>query len=433
MMFKYVFEATVIRMVTGLFYPVGTFLLPSIAYRQPFLNLCPEWMGWAWVVFSIPFMWIALNLSVRRAMDANVSPWFGLAILLPVFNFFVMLMLSIWPSRGKPEESTADKVAVDTKPMVHQKQIVAPESMAKSAAIAVGVGMLLCLALTTIGVLFLGSYGVALFLGMPLLTGTIAGSLYNRSERRGILNSATVGAASVFAGCLSMLLFGLEGMICIVMAAPLVLPLGVLGGVIGYSIANAGRQPQSQILGALIVFPLLAIIEPGPSDTRVAYSSVEVAADAAQVWQAVIAFPEITEPPGGYFEYGIAYPIRARIDGAGVGAVRYCEFTTGSFVEPITHWQPPLRLGFDVSEQPDPMVEMTPYRHIHPPHLRNSFRSVRGEFRIVPLANGNVRLEGRTWYKLDIGPTFYWELVTDKILHDIHMRVLNHIKRICEE
>jgi hypothetical protein len=46
-------------------------------------------------------------------------------------------------------------------------------------------------------------------------------------------------------------------------------------------------------------------------------------------------------PPGWLYAAGVAYPLRARIHGEGVGAVRHCEFTTGAFVEPITAWEPP--------------------------------------------------------------------------------------------
>jgi hypothetical protein len=45
-------------------------------------------------------------------------------------------------------------------------------------------------------------------------------------------------------------------------------------------------------------------------------------------------------PPVWIYGLGVAYPLRARIEGEGVGAVRHCEFTTGAFVEPITAWEP---------------------------------------------------------------------------------------------
>ena len=122
----------------------------------------------------------------------------------------------------------------------------------------------------------------------------------------------------------------------------------------------------------------------------------------------------------------------SHIEGQGVGATRYCEFTTGAFVEPITVWDPPHRLAFDVTEQPAPMFELSPYRDIHPPHLDGFMRSNRGEFRLVALDDGRTRLEGRTWYEVEMFPQWYWTLWTDSIIHRIHLRVLHHVQRISE-
>ena len=43
------------------------------------------------------------------------------------------------------------------------------------------------------------------------------------------------------------------------------------------------------------------------------------------------------------------------IEGEGVGAVRHCVFSTGAFVEPITIWNEPRHLRFDVTAMPEPM------------------------------------------------------------------------------
>jgi hypothetical protein len=66
------------------------------------------------------------------------------------------------------------------------------------------------------------------------------------------------------------------------------------------------------------------------------------------VWREVIAFSPIPEPQEFMFRLGVAYPMNAKITGEGVGAIRYCNFSTGSFVEPITHWEEHKRLAFDV-------------------------------------------------------------------------------------
>jgi hypothetical protein len=112
--------------------------------------------------------------------------------------------------------------------------------------------------------------------------------------------------------------------------------------------------------------------------------------------------------------------------------MRRCEFTTGAFVEPITVWDEPRTLGFDVALQPAPLHEWSPYTRVYAPHLDGFFRTTRGEFRLVPLDGGRMRLEGRTWYALDMQPAAYWHVIADAVLHAIHQRVLEHVKASAE-
>jgi hypothetical protein len=114
-----------------------------------------------------------------------------------------------------------------------------------------------------------------------------------------------------------------------------------------------------------------------------------------------------------------------------VGAVRYCVFSTGPFVEPITAWEPRLRLAFDVVESPAPLRELTPY-DVAPPHLEGYLLPRRGEFRLVALPNGRTRLEGSTWYEQRLAPEGYWALFSDAIIAKIHLRVLDHIRALSE-
>ena len=217
------------------------------------------------------------------------------------------------------------------------------------------------------------------------------------------------------------------------MAVPILLPITLMGATVGRSIAIETLHPQRESQGmmwCIAGLPLLAAMEGliAPNPTFAVRTAIDIQAAPEIVWQTVIAFPEITDTPAWFFRSGIAAPLRARISGSGVGAIRYCEFTTGTFVEPITVWDENRRLAFDVTDQPDPMFELTPYRHIHPPHLDGVFRSTRGEFRLEPLPGGATRLIGTTWYVLEMHPQSYWTLWSDALVHQIHLRVLNHIR-----
>ena len=91
------------------------------------------------------------------------------------------------------------------------------------------------------------------------------------------------------------------------------------------------------------------------------------------------------------------------------------------------------RLAFDVTAQPLPMQEWSPYAVVNAPHLERSLKSRRGQFLLTPLDGGKrTKLEGTTWYTLDMAPAMYWRLWTEWLLHSIHTRVLDHIADLSE-
>ena len=161
-------------------------------------------------------------------------------------------------------------------------------------------------------------------------------------------------------------------------------------------------------------------------------TSITIDAPIETVWDNIISFGAIDEPDEWLFQTGIAYPTHAEIKGSGVGAVRYCNFTTGSFVEPITTWNEPTLLQFDVLDQPTPMRELNPFWDVHPPHLDGYFQSKKGQFELKQLNNGQTLVEGTTWYHIHIHPVPYWDFWSKYILHEIHYRVLKHIKKESE-
>src|SRR5689334_17549204 len=155
--------------------------------------------------------------------------------------------------------------------------------------------------------------------------GAVAGYIYNRHGRRE--RTASLGALTVFVAALAMLLFALEGAICIAMALPLALPLGALGAIAGQLIASEARESSPALLAALLSVSPLAALEKPP--LREVLSVIEIDAPPERVWPHVVAFADLQEPPQWFFRLGIAYPKRASIEGNGKGAVRHCEFSTG--------------------------------------------------------------------------------------------------------
>ena len=277
-----------------------------------------------------------------------------------------------------------------------------------------------------------------LYTAGPFALGLIAVLLYGYQGPKSLKSCVQLAALTIFILALIILLVGFEGLICIAMALPIGLVLAVLGGVVGYFIQ---RRQTSQNDARIVILILIGIIpllmgaeyavQPKPAILCVK-SYVNVNAPEDIVWRNVVSFSVLPEPQDILFRAGIAYPTHAEIKGVGVGAVRECHFSTGSFIEPITVWDENRLLRFDVVAQPPPMKELSPYKNIHPLHLDNYLVSQRGQFLLTKLPDGKIRLEGTTWYYNKMWPESYWQLWSDHIIHQIHLRVLNHIKNISE-
>ncbi|HUG89543.1 MAG TPA: SRPBCC family protein [Planctomycetaceae bacterium] len=421
MLFKYLAEAGATAVFAGTFLSPLDFLNPLLTERRSVLEPGPEWLPWAIVFWTLPFVWIAFSMSLRRAADAGMSPWIGLLVLVPVVNLVVMLLLAIMPAARGPH-------------WTRSKEVTAGVHRLRSAVLGVAVGLGIALGMVGIGVYAFHTYGASLFYATPLVMGAVSAFIYNRPHAQSLGSSIGVAALSVSCAGLALLLFALEGAICILMLAPLGMGLAVIGGVAGKALADYTRNGRYLIPPLILLLPVLCGAESlyRPATEFQVTTEIVVDAPPETVWKHVVSFPDLPPPDEWYFRLGIACPERARITGSGVGAVRYCEFTTGTFVEPITAWDEPRRLAFDVTDQPPPMFELSPYRDLHPPHLHGVLVSTRGEFQLDPLPGGRTRLTGRTWYRFDMRPQGYWTLWSDLFIHRIHLRVLRHIARLAE-
>ena len=230
-----------------------------------------------------------------------------------------------------------------------------------------------------------------------------------------------------------LFLIGSEGAICIVMTLPLSVPSGALGGWLVYTHDPARMRRGSAAM--LLLFPMGTLgwdVMARPPVFEV-LTAMEIGASPEEVWKHVVTFSDLPQPEEWFFRAGLAYPKRARIEGTGVGAVRYCEFSTGPFVEPIEVWEQPRLLRFRVTENPAPMHEWSPYTQVLPKHLHGYLISKQGQFRLNALGNGRTLLEGTTWYQHGLWPAQYWRWWSDAIIHRIHLRVLGHIGTLAEK
>lgn len=284
-----------------------------------------------------------------------------------------------------------------------------------------------------LGIYVIKDYGIALFIFIPFLMGSLPSFIYIRKKELTWRKSWKMALLTLTVCTASLLLFAIEGLICIAMALPVALLFEFVGCWLAFTYLNRSKNKDMKPMFIFIVLiPLVQWIEKDDiPEVKPVTTSIIIEATPEQVWKQVVAFPRLTAPTEYLFRAGIAYPTHATIQGSGVGSVRYCHFTTGCFVEPIKIWNEPKLLQFSVLEQPEPMKELSFWK-IEAPHLHDYFVSKKGQFKLIRLTNGQTKLVGTTWYYHNIRPALYWRSWSDFIIHKIHLRVLNHIKKNSE-
>lgn len=388
--------------------------------------------GWTMLLPALPFLWAGVVLTVQRLRSARLPLWLAVLFVVPVVKWFLFLVAMAAPRREAPEPPRCHGIRP---PDLLER--LCPRSRLGSAVAGIASACVLLWGATLLGTEGFEQYGWGLFLGLPFVAGFFAAFVYGVHELRTAGECVVVAMLAVLVASLGLVALAIEGVICVLMAAPLAIPLALVGAILGHAVSPARwRQGTNQMLCAgLLAVPLMLTGErlaDAPAPLLEVKSSLDVAAPPERVWGHVVAFTELPAPTEFLFRLGIAYPLRAEMFGSGPSAVRHCVFSTGPFVEPIEVWDEPRLLRFGVTQNPPPMEEWTPYEHVHPPHLDGFLASERGQFQLVALPDGGTRLEGTTWYRHNMWPVAYWQTWSDYIIHRIHLRVLQHIKMRAE-
>jgi hypothetical protein len=275
-----------------------------------------------------------------------------------------------------------------------------------------------------------GAYGFGIFIFSPFLVGAVTAYVANRSVDigKGETTRLVVVAAIMSAGAL--ILSALEGVACLVIASPLAISFALIGGSFGRHLATQLRLQRRHTLSSIALLPIVLMAESAlpatmPFDT---IQSIEIAAPAERVWEAVVRMEPIAAEPGLPFQLGVAYPVSAEILGEGLGATRHGVFSTGTAVERVTEWVPGRKLAFMVLDDVPGLIELSPWTHVHAPHVEGYFVTKRSAFALIPLPDGSTRLTLETQHELELDPVPYWLPLARWIVAENNARVLSHIR-----
>jgi uncharacterized membrane protein YhaH (DUF805 family) len=410
---------------SGMQLHLWTYELPSITMMPTWTKTTSRLFLTLWAI-TIPFFWAGISLTVRRLRDAGRNMAASLLFFVPLVKIVLFVALVFTPT----DAGVFDEGKVDDS----DEKESAGRDVVLGAIIAAVIGLVLI----SFGTQYLLTYAWGLFLGVPFLMGFVASWYVNR---RGVVSAKRAvnasGAALILTG-IALIGMAFEGLICLAMAFPLAAPFAIAGALVARAILKGIGRPQAApgaftaciaLLPVMMVGERAAKMEP---PVNAVTTSIVIDAPVDVVWRNVIAFPPLAPPEEAIFKAGVAYPIAGQIVGSGVGAVRYCRFSTGDFVEPITTWDENRLLAFNVVAQPPSLRELSPWE-IVPPHIeKNYMRSQHGQFRLTALDAHRTLLEGTTWYQNYLWPQQYWREWSDGIVHRIHLRVLRHVKQQAE-
>lgn len=258
-------------------------------------------------------------------------------------------------------------------------------------------------------------------IGLPVLIGLVASWIWRPLDLR--IGEVFLHAFfTTLAGLAGATIVLKEGVICLIIASPLIYLFVAAGALLGRALFL-----RNDYQGRLCLLPLLALslaAEPAfrSPKIRVATDEILIHARPAQVWPHVLAFPEIPDPPRYWlFRLGLPYPTSTTNGGNFVGAKRACHFSEGAvFEETIAAFEPERRLTFDIVHAPPD------------PELLGHLDTLRGEFQLRDNGDGTTTLIGRSWYALHVRPDWYFDWWTRDMCRAVHLRVMRHVKRLAE-
>jgi hypothetical protein len=272
----------------------------------------------------------------------------------------------------------------------------------------------------------------------PIVTGWIASSAAATDDRyhwaTWIFNPWIV----ILLCDLGLMIASIEGFICVIMAIPITLVCGSLGGIIGGLTARQKLRHQRRITFCLAVLPLLLCAAEAqfnaPLSLRTVDTEIRIHASAPVVWQNIKSVRTIQASeirPNWTHTIGFPLPLAATLDRDGIGGIRHATFQGGLvFIETINQWVPNQRIAFTIAADTAAIPATTLDEHVT---IGGRFFDVLdGEYDLHPLPNGDILLHLSSRQRLSTDFNAYAALWSDAVMRSLQTSILEVIKTRCE-
>lgn len=269
---------------------------------------------------------------------------------------------------------------------------------------------------------------------MPLAVGYLAAALGRENgDGQGLAPGLVVPFGAALMVLITVLAVGVEGLICVVMMAPIFIVMALLGGALAALVAWIGsRRMRATALFSVLLLPYAAgPVEgriPQAQSERVVQNRVRIRAGAADVWAQIIRVPPIQPREYGtsfIHRIGFPRPIEATLSHEGVGGVRQASFERGVlFRERVIVWEPLRRLTFTIAADSIPTKTLDQHVTVGGEY----FDVLDGTYEIVPVAPGETELVLSSTHRLSTHFNPYAGLWTDLVMRQIQGNILEVVR-----
>jgi hypothetical protein len=286
---------------------------------------------------------------------------------------------------------------------------------------------------------FLSIVSTAFLILCPLSVGAIA-VLFGADKEKKIPIRRQLGLSvtTMLVFLIAMFVFLLEGVICLVLVAPVFLIASIVGGLIAGVIHNNFRKNTTTLpVFALLPFlaaPIEGLSPPSRSD-QVVTNSIHISAPPEKVFDYLASVREIQPNELGFtfiHLIGLPKPIEAQMNGEGIGAVRTSRWEKEVwFQEVITKWEKPKSMHYKFvipkgaipREALDQHVEMG----------GEYFDLIDGGYELKASEDGGTELSLSTRFVNKSQLKIYGDLWGRMVLKDFHRSILGLMKNRAEK
>jgi hypothetical protein len=263
----------------------------------------------------------------------------------------------------------------------------------------------------------LADYSWICFMLLPIVLGISIGALPSRKwAYYGAIISAVIFLFLLLVG-------GLEGFVCVIMAIPILIPFIFLGSVIVH-LAKRYRYLKSSDRLPVLLLPLIPFLIAAPIERIFKTEKKQLAEVKTErvypyttqaVYDAIKQVDTLIADKPFLLQIGLPVPYKCVLENEAVNGIRTCYFSGGTITEKITELEKAKVLKMDIID-----YQLTGRKWL-------GFKEAIYYFE--PVGRDNCKLTRVTTYTSELTPRWYWQPLEKMGISQEHSYVFDNLQR----